>query len=116
MRRLIVGMMLACSAFNIHAADESLIIGGARLTLGMNKVATQDQLKQYIVQCFDNEKNPPECNSWVISVKQGELYDLLGSVYFSKGDRIKTVMKYYNQEQWRESPEKFTETGFHRDQ
>jgi hypothetical protein len=37
MRRFIFGMMLGCGVLIANAADESLTIGGVRLTLGMER-------------------------------------------------------------------------------
>ena len=108
MWRLIVGVMLACVALSVNASDESLMIGGTRLTLGMEKSRTWELLKRYNIQCLDQEKKPPVCNSWGVSESRGDMYEFLGSVYFSNGGRIKTVMKNYNQKQWGDSPEKFT--------
>ena len=73
MRRLIVGVMLACAALSVDASDESLMIGRTRLTLGMEKSRTWELLKQYNVQCLDQEKKPPECNTWGISELRGDL-------------------------------------------
>lgn len=109
MRRLILGVLLACVMLNANAADETLIVGGIKLTLGMERARALDALQKLKVNCLGNEKTPAECN-WIVSRgnKQDSDFVVLGSIYFSEGGRrIKTVMKNYNQEQWGANPEKF---------
>lgn len=112
MRRMIIGVLLACAASCAQATDDSLMIGDTRLSLGMKKADAWEKLKQYSAQCLDKgldqEIKPPLCNSWGISILQGELYNFIGSVYFTKSGRIHIVMKNYDQKQWGDSPEMFT--------
>jgi hypothetical protein len=111
MRKLIVGVMLGCTVLSAIAADESVTIGGVRLTLGMERSKALELLqKSNIVNCLgtDREQKPTECN-WAVTRgnKNKADFNFLGSVYFSEAGRIKIVMKNYDQNQWGSDPAKF---------
>jgi len=93
------------------ASDESLTIGGVRLTLGMERSKALELLqKSNIVNCLGagREQKPTECDLVVTRGNKNKTYfDFLGSVYFSEAGRIKIVMKNYNQNQWGSDPAKF---------
>lgn len=110
MRKLIVGAMLGCAAFCAIAADESLTIGGVRLTLGMERPKALELLqKSNVVNCLGagREQKPTECDLIVTrgNKKQTD-FVVLGSVYFSEAGRIKSVMKNYDPNQWGADPAK----------
>jgi len=111
MRRFIFGVMLGCVVLIANAADESLTIGGVRLTLGMERSKAMELLqKNNTVNCLglSRELEPTKCD---LVVTRGNKikpnFDFLGSVYFTEAGRVKTVMKNYNQNQWGSDPAKF---------
>ena len=111
MRRLILVMTLGCVLLSAKAADESLTIGGVRLTLVMDRSKALDLLqKNNIVNCLDlgREQKSTECD---LAVTRGEKnktsFEFLGSVYFTEAGRVRVVMKNYDQNQWGSDPAKF---------
>jgi len=111
MRKLIVGVMLGCTLLSALAADESLTIGGVRLTLGMERSKAFELLqKNNIVNCLGagREQKATECDLAVTrGNKKQTNFDFLGTVYFSETGRIKIVMKNYAQNQWGSDPARF---------
>jgi hypothetical protein len=53
-------------------------------------------LKSYRIQCLAKDEKPPECNSWLVSAKEGKNFTALGSVYFTDAGRLKSIWKYYD--------------------
>ena len=108
MRRLILGALLVCAVLSAKAADESIAIGGIKLTLGMERSKAWEALKKLRVNCLGSEETRTECN-WIVSRgnKQEADFVVLGSIYFNEAGQIKTVMKNYDQKQWGARPEKF---------
>lgn len=111
MRRFILGMILGCMVLIANAADESLTIGGVRLTLGMERSKALELLqKNSTVNCLGvaREQKPTECDLAVTRGNStGTNFNFLGSVYFNKSGRVKIVMKNYDQSQWGSDPAKF---------
>lgn len=111
MRRFILGMMLACMVPIANSADESLTIGGVRLTLGMERSKVLDLLqKNNSVNCLvlGRKQKPTECDISVTRVNNTEThFNFLGSVYFTEAGRVKIIMKNYDQNQWGSDPAKF---------
>ena len=111
MQRLIFGMMLGCVLLSAKAADESLTIGGVRLTLGMERSKALELLqKNNIVNCLGlgREQKSTECDLGVTrGNKQKTDFVFLGSVYFTEAGRVKIVMKNYDQNQWDSDPATF---------
>jgi hypothetical protein len=111
MRQLIFGVLLGCVVLIANASDESLTIGGVRLTLGMERSKALELLqKNSTVSCLavGLEQKPTECDLAVTrGNKTGTNFNFLGSVYFTKAGRVKIVMKNYDQSQWDSDPAKF---------
>ena len=111
MRRFIFGMMLGSVVLIANAVDESLTIGGARLTLGMERTKALELLqKNSTVNCLGSNRgqNPTECDLAVTRGNNTENdFDFLGSVYFTQAGRVSTLMKNYDQSQWGSDPAKF---------
>lgn|GEM_PF-3290906 len=111
MRKFIFGMMLGCVLSIANAADESLMIGGVPLTLGMERAKALELLqKNNTVNCLgvNNGQKPTECNLVVTRGNNTETdFDFLGSVYFTKAGRVNIIMKNYDQSQWGSDPAKF---------
>ena len=111
MRRFIFGMMLGCGVLIANAADESLTIGGVRLTLGMERSKALELLqKNSTVNCLglSRELKPTECDLVVTrGDKTSPNFKFLGSVYFTEAGRIKILMKNYDQSQWGSDSAKF---------
>jgi hypothetical protein len=111
MRQFIFGMMLSCVALIANAANESLTIGGVRLTLGMERSKALELLqKNSTVNCLvlGREQKPTECDLAVTRGNKTEPhFHFLGSVYFTKAGRVKIVMKNYDQNQWGSDPANF---------
>ena len=111
MRQLIFGTMLCCVLLSAKAADESLTIGGARLTLGMERSQALELLQQNNnVNCLgvSREQKSTVCD---LAVTRGNTtktnFVFLGSVYFTETGRVKIVLKNYDQNQWDSDPAKF---------
>ena len=111
MRRFIFGMMMGCVLLGAHAADESLTIGGVRLTLGMERSKALELLqKNSTVKCLGlgREQKPTECDLAVTRSNETKTHFVfLGSVYFNEAGRVKIVMKNYDQNQWGSDSAKF---------
>jgi hypothetical protein len=108
MQRIVLGLLLIFTILSAEAADESLMIGSARLTPGMDRASAWGLLRQYSVKCIDGEKaaQPPTCNSWLVTSGKADRFSALGSVYFKDG-RLQKIFKYYDSAQWEAKPEKF---------
>lgn len=104
-------MMLGCVLSIANAADESLMIGGVPLTLGMERAKALELLqKNNTVNCLgvNNGQKPTECDLAVTRGNKTEnSFNFLGSVYFNQAGRVKIVMKNYDQSQWDSDPAKF---------
>jgi hypothetical protein len=103
-------MMLGCMVSIANAADESLMIGGVRLTLGMERSKALELLqKNSTVNCLGvgREQKSTECDLAVTRGNKSKTdFNFLGSVYFTEAGRVKIVMKNYDQNQWSSDPAK----------
>ena len=111
MRRFFLGMILGCVVLIANASNESLSIGGARLTLGMERSKAQELLqKNSTVNCLTvvHGHKPMECDFAVMRHNKTKThFEALGTVYFNEAGRVKIVIKHYDQSQWSSDPAKF---------
>lgn len=107
-RRIVLSLLLMFTTLSAEAADESLMIGSARMTPGMDRASAWGLLKQYRVQCVGGGKSeqPPTCDSWLVTTKKGDQFSALGNAYFKDG-RLQKIFKYYDSALWEKKPEKF---------
>ena len=102
-------LLLASHAWAAPIEEQFLTIGGSRLVLGMDRSKVLETIKRNnnSVYCIGTATNqmPTACDL-VISRDDKSDPDILGSVYFDKVGRIKSVMKNYSQKDWDGDPAK----------
>jgi hypothetical protein len=109
-RRSLLAALLLFIAPAAAAAEETLFVGNARLTLGMSRDVSSRLLTSYTVQCLGNAHGElMKCKDWMVSTGDPSTprFEPLASLYLSQNDKLRLIMKYYNAQLWANHPEKF---------
>jgi hypothetical protein len=107
MRSAICFLILGSMPLTAAAADQ-FSIGGVAIALQMEREKVWQLVKVKHVECVgENDKKPPACNSWLISETRESSFAPLGNVAFTGEGHVKSIYKYYSNDQWGSQPEKF---------